>query len=65
MTDEQNAKEMAQSLQQKHFPAFVYKKEGDRFYRVFVGPYANDQSLRQAQAALRSMNIPTIKKNGP
>jgi septal ring-binding cell division protein DamX len=62
MTDEQNAKEMAQLLQQKHFPAFVYKKDGDRFYRVFVGPYASDQSLVQAQAALRGLNISTIKK---
>jgi cell division septation protein DedD len=62
MTEEQNAKEMAQSLQQKHYPAFVYKKDGDRFYRVFIGPYASDQSLRQAQTALRSLNIPTIKK---
>ena len=65
MTDAKNAKEMAQSLQQKHFPAFVYKKDGDRFYRVFIGPYASDQSLWQAQMALRSLNIPTIKKSGP
>jgi cell division septation protein DedD len=62
MADEQNAKEMAQSLQQKHFPAFVYKKESDRFYRVFIGPYASDQTLTQAQEALRRLNISTIKK---
>ncbi len=62
MTAEQNANEMAQALQQKHFPAFVYKKDGDRFYRVFIGPYASDQSLQQAQVELRRLNIPTIKK---
>jgi len=62
MTAEQNAKEMAQSLQQKHFPAFVYKKDGDRFFRVFIGPYASDQSLLLAQVELRRLNIPTIKK---
>lgn len=47
MTHEENAEAPAESLQQKNFPAFVYRREYDRFYRVFVGPFNDvDSTLR-------------------
>ena len=47
MTHEKNAIALAESLQQKNFPALVSRRENDRFYRVFVGPFSDvDSTLR-------------------
>jgi cell division septation protein DedD len=62
MTDQKNANELAESLRQRNFPAFVSKRNTDRFYRVLIGPYATDQSLRQAKSGLQNDAIKTIEK---
>jgi septal ring-binding cell division protein DamX len=39
MTEESNADALAEILQKRNFPAFVFKRTGDRFYKVAVGPF--------------------------
>src|ERR1700730_6516875 len=39
MSHEENADALAHTLQQRNFPAFVFKSHFDDFYRVYVGPY--------------------------
>jgi cell division septation protein DedD len=63
MAEESNANNLAESLQAKKFPAFVSKKDGDRFYRVLVGPYSVLSELRAAKKALESDGFESIEKN--
>jgi cell division septation protein DedD len=44
MRHEANADALAQDLQEKNFPAFVFRRGTDRFYRVAVGPYSDEDS---------------------
>jgi len=47
MTHEENADILRESLEQKNFPAFVFKRSTNRFYRVAVGPYSDaDTAVR-------------------
>jgi cell division septation protein DedD len=64
MSNEQNARMLVASLRLKHFPAFVSKRDGDRFYRVLVGP-AGPESLRQIKSTLAEEGIPSIERPGP
>jgi len=46
-TDKKAAETLAAKLKKSYFPAFVYFRGTDPFYRVFVGPYNdNDSRLR-------------------
>jgi len=49
---EYNARKVADSLSQKNFPAFVSLASTGVFYRVQVGPYADEESARLAQSEL-------------
>lgn len=47
MTHEDNADILRESLEEKDFPAFVFKRSTGRFYRVAVGPYSDaDTAVR-------------------
>jgi len=47
MTHEDNADNLRESLEEKDFPAFVFKRSTGRFYRVAVGPYSDaDTAVR-------------------
>ena len=63
MSEVENANNLAQALQEKQLPAFVSKKDTDRFYRVLVGPYSDQSDLRQAQATLGAQGYASIEKN--
>jgi hypothetical protein len=56
MRHEANADALAQDLQRKNFPAFVFRRGTDRFYRVAVGPYSEVDSPARVKDDL--------KKNG-
>ena len=56
MRHEANADALAQDLQRKNFPAFVFRRGTDRFYRVAVGPYSEVNSPGRVKDDL--------KKNG-
>jgi hypothetical protein len=46
-TDKKAAEALAATLKRRYFPAFVYFRGTDSFYRVLVGPYGDsDSSLR-------------------
>jgi hypothetical protein len=44
MRHKANADALAQDLQEKNFPAFVFRRGTDRFYTVSVGPYSDEDS---------------------
>jgi hypothetical protein len=41
MARESNADALAEALQKKSFPAFVFRRRNDRFYKVAVGPFSD------------------------
>ncbi len=59
---ESDALEMADLLQQKHFPSFVVTPTTDSFYRVQVGPYTDQRSADSARAALDHAGFKAIIK---
>jgi septal ring-binding cell division protein DamX len=56
---ESDAMSLASHLQKKKFPAFVVSPQGDRYYRVQVGPYADQKS---ADAARKDLEGAGFKK---
>jgi DedD protein len=53
---------LAQALQQKKFPAFVITPGADKYYRVQVGPYADNQSASNARQQLEAKGFKSIIK---
>ena len=62
MTLEDNADLLAQDLQQRNFPAFVFKRGTDGFYRVAVGPYSDARSTVRAKKELERQGFKAILK---
>ncbi len=62
MTLEDNADALAQDLQQRNFPAFVFKRGTDGFYRVAVGPYSDARSTVRAKKELDRQGFKAILK---
>ena len=61
MTHQENAEALAESLQQKNFPAFVSRRETDRFYRVFVGPFSDVDSTLRVKEQLKSQGFDAFR----
>jgi DedD protein len=59
---ESDALATADAIQQKKFPAFVVTPTSDSYYRVQVGPYADDKSAQAAKAALEHSGFKSIIK---
>jgi DedD protein len=53
---------LAQALQQKKFPAFVITPAADKYYRVQVGPYNDNQTASKARADLEANGFKSIVK---
>jgi cell division septation protein DedD len=64
MTEENNADALAEILQKRNFPAFVFKRGGDRFYKVAVGPYngADADSTAKVKTDLEKLGFTPILK---
>ena len=60
--NEQDALALAQALQAKKFPSYVLMPVGDSYYRVQVGPYADQQSANQARRGLEQQGFKAIVK---
>lgn len=60
MKDEGNADTLVRSLQQKGFPAIVFKETGSRFYKVLVGPCTDAQSAFATKARLQEQGFQKI-----
>jgi hypothetical protein len=61
MTFEKNAIALAESLQQKNFPTFVSRRENDRFYRVFVGPFSDVDSTLRVREQLKKQGFDAFR----
>jgi cell division septation protein DedD len=61
MAHEENAKALAESLSQMHFPAFVFKRPTDRFHRVLVGPYNGVEAALRAKTELEKQGFQAIR----
>lgn len=63
MTREGDALALADTLQQKKFPAFVMTPTADNLYRVQVGPFADPQSADSAKRSLEREGFKVIVKH--
>jgi cell division septation protein DedD len=61
---ESDALELAKRLQKKKFPAFVLAPQGNKYYRVQVGPYADQKSAEAAKKGLEGAGFRAIVKHG-
>jgi septal ring-binding cell division protein DamX len=60
---ESDALSLASHLQRKKFPAFVISPQGDRYYRVQVGPYTDQKSADAARKGLEGAGFKAIVKH--
>src|SRR5206468_1029083 len=60
---EGDAKGLALHLRKKGFPASVISPQGDKYYRVQVGPYADQKSADTARKGLEGAGFKAIVKH--
>jgi cell division septation protein DedD len=60
---ESDAMSLASHLQKKKFPAFVMSPQGDKYYRVQVGPYSDQKSADAAKKGLEGAGFKAIVKH--
>src|SRR5215471_14402066 len=58
-----DAMAVANDLRKKKFPAFVLAPQGDKYYRVQVGPYTDEKSVQAAKKGLESAGFKAIIKH--
>jgi cell division septation protein DedD len=59
---ESDAVSVANELRKKKFPAFVQSPQGDKYYRVQVGPYADQKAMQTAKQGLETAGFKAIIK---
>ena len=62
MKHEDNAEALAETLRQSNFPAFVFKRGGDPFYRVGVGVYGDANSAVRVEVELETHGFKAIPR---
>jgi cell division septation protein DedD len=60
---EENADAMAQELQKKNFPAFVFRHGGDRLYRVAIGPFGSVEETVKVKGALEKQGFQPLLRS--
>jgi len=60
---ESEAIAVANDLRKKKFPAFVQTPQGDKYYRVQVGPYTDQQAMQAAKKGLETAGFKAITKH--
>jgi septal ring-binding cell division protein DamX len=63
LTKESDALELATRLQKKKFPAFVVSPHADKYFRVQVGPYADQKAADAARKGLEDAGFKAIVKH--
>ena len=63
MKHEDNADALAKTLQEKNFPAFVFKRGANPFYRVAVGAYSDPDSAHRVKDELKAQGFESILKH--
>jgi DedD protein len=61
---ESDALDLAKRLQKNRFPAFVLTPQGNKYYRVQVGPYPDKKSAEAAKKGLEGAGFRAIVKRG-
>src|SRR5262249_27736176 len=64
LTKQADAMGIAMTLQKKKFPAYVVPPQGDKYFRVQVGPYANQKLADAARKSIESAGFKAIVKRG-
>jgi SPOR domain/PilZ domain len=57
MRHEENADALAEDLRHRNFPAFVFWRGTDPFYRVAVGPYSDRDSAERVKNELKKQGL--------
>jgi septal ring-binding cell division protein DamX len=60
---ESEAITIANDLRKKKFPAFVQTPQGDKYYRVQVGPYTDQKAMQNAKKGLETAGFKAIIKH--
>jgi cell division septation protein DedD len=60
---EADAVSLAGELRRKKFPAFVQTPQGDKYYRVQVGPYNDQKAMQTAKKGLETSGFKAIIKH--
>jgi len=63
-TKQADAMSVASNLQKKRFPAYVVPPQGDKYFRVQVGPYPNQKAAEAARKSIESAGFKAIVKRG-
>lgn len=63
MTHESNADALSETLQRNDFPAFVFKRSNDRFYKVAVGAFADADSAAVVKRKLEKRGFKAILRH--
>jgi septal ring-binding cell division protein DamX len=63
LTKESDALELATRLQKQKFPAFVLSPHADKYFRVQVGPYADQKTADAARKGLEGAGFKAIVKH--
>jgi cell division septation protein DedD len=63
VTKEADALDLAKSLSKKKFPAFVLSPQTDKYYRVLVGPYADQKAADAARKGLEGAGFKAFVKH--
>lgn len=63
MRTENDAITVANDLRKKRFPAFVMAPQNDKYYRVQVGPYADQKTMQTAKKGLETAGFKAIIKH--
>jgi cell division septation protein DedD len=62
LTKESDALEIARQLQKKKFPAYVLSPHGDKYFRVQVGPYADQKAADAARKGVEAAGFKAFVK---
>jgi DedD protein len=63
LTKEADAFDLAKRLQKEKIPAFVLSPQGDKYFRVQVGPYPDQKSAEAARKGLDAAGFKAIVKH--
>jgi DedD protein len=63
LTRGSDAMALANTLRKKNFPTFVQSPQGDKYYHVLVGPYADQKAVDNARKGLEVAGFKAIVKH--
>lgn len=63
LTKQADAMSVASTLQKKKFPAYVVPPQGDKYFRVQVGPYPNQKAADAARKSIEAAGFKGIVKH--